>query len=337
MENKSITIQDVAREAGVSVATVSRVLNNSPLVKKNTTSKVQKAIDQLGYQPNFLGRDLRRAETMRVLLLTQDIGAPITGELAKGMDEAAKKHGYYLMVCPTDNSREREEEFLQLLKNKFVDGLIVIGSTLTAEELDRLGQKYSIVQCAEWIQTDHICSVSVNDEKAALDAVNHLIKLGHKRIAMISSNFPRMTSSKVLRESGYRKALQNASIPFDDGLLKYGDGTYEGSFHLTNELLQLDAPPTAIFCYNDVMAIASINAIKEAGYDVPSDIAVVGFDDTKEALMSIPQITTIYQPKFELGYRTMELLIHNMTNNKAPLKNITIDHKLIVRGSSSKI
>ncbi|MBO0993131.1 LacI family DNA-binding transcriptional regulator [Bacillus sp. SD088] len=334
MEKKSFTIQDVARVAGVSVATVSRVLNNSPLVKKNTTIKVEEAIKKLGYQPNYLGRDLRRAETRRVLFFTHSLGTPITGELVKGMDDAAKQHGYYLMVCPIDNSREREEELLQLLKNKIVDGLIVISSTLQSDELDELGEKYPIVQVGEWIETQHICSVSVDDEKAAIDAVNHLIGLGHKRIAMINSHVPKMTSSKILRERGYIKALQSANIPFDEALLKHGEETYEKSFQLTTELLKIESPPTAIFCYNDVLAIGCVNAIKASGYKIPDDIAVIGFDNTKEAIMSTPTITTIHQPKYELGYKTMELLIHNMKNEQNKGKHITIEHKLIIRDSS---
>ncbi|WP_445491691.1 LacI family DNA-binding transcriptional regulator [Niallia sp. 03133] len=333
MENKASTIQEVAQAAGVSVATVSRVLNDSSRVKEETRKKVLHAINQLNYHPNFLGRDLRRAHTKRILLLSRSLVWPIMSDVYNGVYDAANKYGYVVMAGATNNNIHKERELLQLLTNRFVDGVILINTTLKVKEMNKLSQQYNIAQCFEWNsgENENTCCVSINNEQAAFDAVKHLIDKGHKRIAMISS---KSTSSAKLRENGYRRALDSANIPYDEKLLKHGEYTYEDGVKFTKQLLKLNEPPTAIFCINDVLAVGAVNTIKNSGLTVPNDVAIVGFDDTKEAIMAIPEITTISQPKYEMGYKILEMLIHNITNEEKSVEHVFLEHELIIRGST---
>ncbi|SMF86814.1 transcriptional regulator, LacI family [Paenibacillus uliginis N3/975] len=329
---KSMTIQEVAQLAGVSVATVSRVLNESPLVKEATRQKVLSVIHKFDYQPNLLGRDLRRSETMKVLVLTPSLDRPIFAEIVKGIEDRAKEDGYYVLVCPTSNHLEREKELLQMLKNRLVDGVITFSTTLSEEELSALGQKHSIVQCCEFENASYTCCVSINDEQAAFDAVSHFIELGHQRISMIGAST--LLYSERLREQGYRRALTQHHIPCREEWIKHGGFFHHDGEALTNELLQLPVLPTAIFCMNDSLAIGCVNAIKKKGWSVPGDIAVIGFDNTHEATMSTPALTTVHQPKYDLGYTAMNLLIHNMVHTEKKYENVMLQHQLIKREST---
>lgn len=329
---KSMTIQEVAQLAGVSVATVSRVLNESPLVKEATRQKVLSVIHKFDYQPNLLGRDLRRSETMRVLVLTPSLDRPIFAEIVKGIEDRAKEDGYYVLVCPTSNHMEREKDLLQMLKNRLADGVITFSTTLSKEELSALGQKHSIVQCCEFENASYTSCVSIDDEQAAFDAVSHLINLGHQHIAMIGASV--QVYSTRLREQGYRRALTQHHIPCREEWIKYGDFFHYDGEALANELLQLPTPPTAIFCMNDSIGIGCVNAIKKKGLSVPSDIAVIGFDNTYEATMSTPALTTVHQPKYDLGYTAMNLLIHNMVHSEKKYDNVMLKHELVEREST---
>ncbi|KKO53818.1 hypothetical protein XI25_11350 [Paenibacillus sp. DMB20] len=329
-----MTIQEVARLAGVSVATVSRVLNGSPLVKDDTREKVMSVIRKFDYQPNLQGRALRRSETMKVLVLTPRIDWPFFADVVQGLEDRAKQDGYYVLVCPTSNHKNREEELFQMLQNKLADGVITFSSTLTEEKLSALGQKYSIVQCCEIKEASFTCAVSIDDEAAAYDAVRHFIEAGHRDIALIGG--PSNINSTHLRLQGYRRALAQYDIPVRKEWIKLGDGRYDDGVALTNELLQLSESPSAIFCLNDSVAVGCVNAIKINGRTVPDEIAVIGFDNTREATMSLPALTTVHQPKYDLGYTAMNLLIHNMTSEDKNYERVTLPHRLVERESTSR-
>lgn len=332
MQQNAMTIQEVARLAGVSVATVSRVLNDSPLVKEKTRAKVMDVIRKFDYQPNLLGRDLRRAETMKVLVLTPTLDRPIVADIVRGIEDRGKEDGYYVLVCPTSNNEDRERELLRMLQNRLADGVIVTCSTLSKEELSALGQKHSIVQCLEITESSYTCSVSIDDEQAAFDAVSHFVERGHRRIAAIGGSAS--IQSTRLREQGYRRALGQYALPFREEWVKYGDYEHDLAESLTNELTGLPEPPTAIFCMSDSMGVGCVNAIRRAGLRVPEDVAVIGFDNTREATMSLPELTTIHQPKYDLGRTAMELLIRNMTSADKSYEHAILPHELIVRAST---
>ncbi|MCP3774469.1 LacI family transcriptional regulator [Paenibacillus sp. MZ04-78.2] len=332
MRKKVVTIQDVAQSAGVSVATVSRVLNNSPRVKERTRVKVQEAIRQLKYQPNLLGRDLRRDRTKRIMILLSSLDYPMLKEVYKGVEESARNYEYSTIICSTSGSKNKEEQLLQLLKNRFVDGVITFGTTLTAQELRQLNRDYPIVQCLEWMGNTGTPYVSVDNEKGARDAVTYLVKLGHRRIAMISRN---EGQTALLREQGYGLALQEAGISYDANLIKYGDFSYESGVRLTKELLEENTSrPTAVFCINDTMAVGCANAARNLGYSVPEDLAIVGFDDTMEALMSAPPLTTMRQPKYELGHMAMEILMRKINGKEPETNAVLLPAQLVIRNST---
>lgn len=328
-------IQFVAKSAGVSVATVSRVLNNSPLVKETTRRKVMEIIKELDYEPNSLGRELRRAETRRIMVLSPSLVFPIMADVYQGIQDTAKKHNYNVIVCATEDKHDKEEELLQMLKTKVVDGVIVVASTLSAEELEQLGKDYSIVQCSEYEPVRTSSCVAIDNEQAAFDAVTHLLSLGHRDIALIKGGSSK--SSSHAREQGYRRALESAEIAVNLDFIKASDYGYRNGYDIARELLEGSGPPTAIFCASDGIAIGCVNAATELGKSIPEEFAVVGFDDTVEALMSRPPITTIRQPKYELGCSAMEALLQSLSGKRDESnesKVILLNHELIVRGST---
>lgn len=327
-------IQFVAKTAGVSVATVSRVLNNSPLVKESTRKKVMETIKALEYEPNSLGRELRRAETRRIMVLTPSLVFPIMADVYKGIQDVAQKNGYQVLVCASEDDHDKEEELLQMLKKKIVDGVIIVASTLSAEELDQLAKDYSIVQCSEYEQVQHAYSVSVDNEQAAFDAVSHLLSLGHRRIAMVKGGNAK--SSSAAREQGYRRALESAGIKVRQEWIRESDYEYQNGYDLAVEWLQAAEHPTAIFCSSDATAIGCVNGAISLGKSVPDDVAVVGFDDTVESLMSRPPITTVRQPKYDLGRAAMEALLQSLRGEAGENKTILLPHEIVIRESTAR-
>lgn len=325
-------IQFVAKTAGVSVATVSRVLNNSPLVKEATRKKVMETIKSLNYEPNSLGRELRRAETRRIMVLTRSLVFPIMADVYKGIQDIAQKNGYQVLVCASEDNHDKEVELLQMLKKKIVDGVIFVASTLSAEELSQLAKDYSIVQCSEYEQVQNACSVSVDNEQAAYDATSHLLSLGHRKIAMIKGIGA--YSSSTAREHGYRRALKSAGIAIHSDWIREIDYEYQSGYDLAVEWLQAKECPTAIFCSSDATALGCVNGAISLGKSIPADIAVVGFDDTVESLMSRPPITTVRQPKYELGRSAMEVLLKSLQGQTIEEKMILLPHEIVIREST---
>ncbi|WP_270172030.1 LacI family DNA-binding transcriptional regulator [Paenibacillus sp. SYP-B4298] len=329
---KTMTIQEVAKLAGVSVATVSRVMNGSPLVKSKTREKVLSVIDKFEYEPNLLGRDLRRSETMKVLVLTPNLDRSIFADIVRGIEARGQEAGYYVLVCPTSNAMEREQELFRMVKNRLVDGVIVFSSSLSGEELSALGQRYNIVQCCEVKEASHTCNVSIDDEKAAYEATCYLINEGHRSIGLIGG-LPELHSTQ-LRLSGYRRALEQYQLPYADERILFGEGHHEDGARLAQALLKLPEPPTAIFCLSDLLAVGCVNAVRQLGRSIPEELSVIGFDNTREATMALPALTTVHQPKYDLGYSAMDQLIHNMTNTEKRYENVMLAHELLEREST---
>ncbi|MFU0781755.1 MAG: DNA-binding transcriptional regulator, LacI/PurR family [Thermoanaerobacterium thermosaccharolyticum] len=329
-----ITIKDVAKEAGVSVATISRVLNNSPGVSDETREKVLSVIKRLNYNPNLLGRNLRRMETNMVLVLLPTISNPFYARIVKGIEDVAQKNGYGVMLCNTDSDIERERMYLELLKNRLSDGVIFMAPEIGEEELNEIGEKYAVVQCCEYKEGANVSHVSIDNYKASYKAVKHLIGLGHKNIGFISckNNF----LSTKHRESGYKKALEDSGIEFNPDYIRYGDYSFKSGFRAAQSLLNDFKEITAIFAISDIMAIGAIKACYENGLKVPDDVAIVGFDNISFAPMYNPSLTTVSQPKYDIGCTAMELLIKQIRNKGGNKENIVLEHELIIRQSTVK-
>jgi len=328
------TIQDVARAAGVSVATVSRVLNNSSSVSKNTRDSVMQAIKHLNYQPNLLGRNLRRTETRMVLVLLPNISNPFYSMIVKGIEDVAHKNGYNIMLCNTDGESNREKVYLDLLKNRLSDGVVFMAPELEREELSEIGRRSPVVQCCEYKEGARVSHVSIDNFSAAYLAVRHLVDQGHRRIGMISCE--NRFLSTIQREKGYRKALEDAGIGYSQEMIKNGDYSFKSGLRAAKQFLAMEEKPTAVFAISDVMAIGAMRAMKEAGLKVPDDIAVIGFDNISFASMCDPLLTTISQPKYDLGCVAMELLLKQIRGEMKEPQDIFLEHELIIRESTIK-
>lgn len=326
------TIREVAREAGVSIASVSRVLNNPEVVSPETRARVEKAINKLDYRPNLLGRNLRRSETRMILIILPTISNSFYTEIIKGIEDRMHFDDYYVMVTNTDGEMEREKIYFDLLKNRLVDGVVVFGPVLSSQELTEIARQFPVVQCCEYIEKATVSRVSIDNIKAASTATNHLINCGYRRIAMISGH-PDLFSS-IHREQGYKKALEEAGLQFSPELIKYGSYGYKGGLRAASEFLIMDEKPDAIFAISDMMAIGAIRAIKESGLKVPDDIGVMGFDNIEISAIFEPRLTTISQPRYDLGKITADLILQMIETKENIVKEIYLEHELLIREST---
>lgn len=329
-----VNIQDVAKMAGVSVATVSRVLNNSSSVAEKTREKVLDAIKKLNYQPNLLGRNLRRMEARMILVLLPNISNPFYSRLVKGIEDVGHKNGYNILLCNTDSDLSRERVYLEMLKNRLSDGVIFMAPELDKDELSEIGKCYPAVQCCEYKEGAQVSHVSIDNYAAAYRAVKHLIGLGHRRIGMISCN--NRFVSTIQREAGYRKAIEDSGIEFDPELIKCGDYSFKSGLRAAHQFASMQNRPTALFSISDMMAIGAIRAMKDHNLNVPDDMAIVGFDNISFSYMCDPMLTTIAQPKYDIGCVTMELLLEQIHGNLKEPRDIFLEHELVIRESTVK-
>lgn len=326
------TIQDVAKAAGVSVATVSRVLNSSPTVAEGTRDAVLDAIKRLDYRPNLLGRNLRRTETRLILALLPTIANPFYSRIVKGIEDVAHKNGYNVMLCNTDSNADREQLYLGLLKNRLADGVILMAPETAGGELTAIGADFPVVQCCEYKEGAQVSLVRIDNHAAARKAARHLISLGHKKIGLISSRNSFL--STVRREQGFLSALEEAGIPMGEGCLAYGDYSFKSGHRAALGLLAMKERPTAIFAISDIMAIGVLRAAREKGLKVPEDLAVVGFDNISFSSMCDPMLTTVSQPKYDLGCTAMDLLLKTIQGELKEPVEIILENELVIREST---
>ncbi len=326
------TIKDVAQLANVSVATVSRVLNNENNVKEKTKEKVLKAVKELNYTPNLLARNLRHSNTKCVLVLLPTISNQFYSTIIKGINSVVEKEGYNLMISITELDKKKEEAYIELLKTKRVDGIILFAPQISKKKLNNIAQNYPIIQCSEYLENTNTTIITIDNKKAGFDATKYLINLGHKNIAILTSEKP--YTSAILREKGYREALKKSKIKIDENNIIKTDYTYKSTMEETEKLLNRKNSPTAIFTISDSMAIGAIKAIKKQGKIVGKDIDIIGFDDTIISKISDPDITTISQPRFKMGELAMKSILEKINDNNSPNKFITLEHTLVVRNST---
>lgn len=322
-------IKEVADKAMVSVATVSRVINKSPTVAKATRDRVLSVIAEMDYQPNLIGRHLRRSQTKKVLVLIPSISNQFYSKIITKIETIAQNHGYKTMVCISHSDRKIELEYIEMLTTKVVDGMIFLTSKLSAKELSVLAQKYSIVQCSEFVEGSQTDIVSIDNEKAAFDAVSFLIGKGHRSVAFFGSI--EKYNSGILREKGYRRAMEENELVIDKNNTFFDGYSYPSGERMAMNLLSLERRPSAIFCISDSIAIGCIKKLVDCGVRVPEEISVMGFDDTSIAKMYNPAISTVAQPQVEIGELAMELLVKRMTGDKQPTSFNILPHHLVIR------
>jgi LacI family repressor for deo operon, udp, cdd, tsx, nupC, and nupG len=326
------TVQDVAKTAGVSVGTVSRVLNKSPAVSETSKEKVNAAVRQLNYRPLASARDLRRDRTMRILALAKNLDSPVISEAFRGVGDAAALSGYVSLIAPTSGDLEREQQLVDMLRNGSVDGLIMFSPTMADEDVEEMAEQLSVVQVCEIADSEAAFGVSIDDRQAAFDITRHLIESGGRRLAMIGN---RAARSGRLREEGFRRATGEAGLEVDQMLFVAGDFDFHAGRSLTRELLRMDPLPDAVFCGSDTVAAGCVREITEAGLRVPEDIAVAGFDDSVQAEMCVPELTTIRQPAYDMGRVAFAALFARMTEPGGHRRGrIFLPHELVVRDST---
>ncbi|MGB4590063.1 MAG: LacI family DNA-binding transcriptional regulator [Clostridiaceae bacterium] len=328
------TISDVAKEAEVSVATVSRVLNKQNNVKKETAERVYEAIEKLSFEPNILARNFRKNESRVILIITPNITNPYYSHILTGIGDAASELGYSALIFNTANCIEKEKEGMEMLKKKRADGAILLSSNSESEWLQDYEGKYPIIQCSEYDEKVRISRVSIDNDKAAKEMVEYLVSLGHRRIATISSKNNYISTHQ--RMKGYKETLKKHEIKLNNAFVGYSSEDY--SFHSGKEaalkLLKLKERPTAIFCISDTIALGAIAAASELGIKVPEELSITGFDNVENTTMFHPYITTVSQPCFKLGENAMKMLYQRINSKTDSHEVVLLDYEFIVREST---
>ena len=331
-----VTIKDIAREAGVSVTTVSRVLNNKADVSDKTREKVLKIIDRLNYNPNSIARGLVMNKTYTIGLIVPDISNAFFAEIAKAIEDELREYGYSVIFFNTDNDKDREKESIDLLRSKQVDGLIGACSHDSKDEVLALGKAgFPIVQIDRLVDDSQIPSVIIDNILSGYEATEYLIKKGHRRIAHITGALD--TNTGIRQAEGYRKALQEYGIEIDEELVMEGDFSQESGYLAMKEILERNKDLTAVFAGNDMMALGAYRAIYAAGLKIPEDISIIGHDDFTLASLVSPALTTMQQPIYKIGKVAASLLIDIIKGKKNKEGLIVVNTSLIERSSVKTI
>lgn len=328
-------MRDVAQRAGVSISTVSHVVNNSRAVSEGARYRVLQAMDELGYKPNALARSLRRRQTNSIGLIVPDSTNPFFAEVARGIEDASFDQNYSVILCNSDGDLDKQAIYTDLLIGRQVAGILFVAAGVSTELVEDLHRRrVPLVVIDREVPGVAVDTVLTNHYQGGFLATQHLIDLGHRRIACISAGSELSPSAE--RVTGYRDALKANGIAFDKSLVVRGDFQYESGYHATHKLLQRNSPPTAVFAINDLMAVGCIRAVTERGSHVPEQISVVGFDDVRLASFSNPPLTTIAQPKREIGELATEILFARIHDLDAPPRFERLETTLIVRRSTTK-
>lgn len=327
------SIKDVARLAGVSTATVSRTLADPDKVAQSTRRKVQAAIRRSGYVKNALARSFRTQSTETILVLVPDIGNPFYSLIIQGLEEVAQQHRYRLLLGDTQNSAERESEYLHSVMQRQVDGVISLGHTLPPVPKIKGGKATPLVMACEYLHDAAVTSISIDNIAAAALATEHLIGLGHRYIAFI--NGPASTPLSRDRLRGYRVALKAAGIRYDRDLVVRGDFSLQSGERAAQSLIADNIGFSAIFAANDAMAIGAIKVLRVFGRSVPGDISIVGFDDIEFAQYVEPPLTTIRQPRRDIGRAAMAEMIRQLGGGDVRASQTILAHELILRSSTA--
>lgn len=328
----SVTIKDVAKAANVSVATVSRVLNKKSNVSDEAIETVNRVVEQLGYSPNFLGRDLRKSETKRILAIIASTEQSFYSDVLSGMETAAFAQGYDVLIATTHDSPEHEMHLLGMLFSRSVDGAVLLGPRLDAATISKLGENHNIAMCLERLDNCNVLTVTIDNVKAGRDAVNYLINKGHRRIGLISTET--RSQSSIDREIGYRQALEENGIPYDESLVFFGSYESESGTTGCKYLLEHENPPTAIFSVSDMIAIGAMNYAISRGIKIGKDICFFGFDNIAYSHIFVPHLSTVEQPCFLQGKLVIEKLIENMKTDIPDKSLYMLPHSLVLREST---
>jgi LacI family transcriptional regulator len=327
-----VTIKDVAREANVSVATVSRVLNDSGPVSEDTRRLIREVAGRLRYVPHSGARSLITSKTETLGVLLPDLYGEFFSEVIRGMDDTAQRHGFHLLISRSYADKMRIETAMRAMRGR-VDGVVVMSPDIDAESLLNLPSTIPVVLLCSVSRGNVVDSLTIQNCRGAREMVRDLVAKGHTRIGIIKGSPRNYDAAERLR--GYRIALREAGISPDVALEREGDFTEAGGYSATLELLEMRNRPTAVFAANDSMAIGVLSALRESGVRVPEDMAVAGFDDIPLARFMDPPLSSVHVPICELGSRAVELLLHGITHkNDHPRRRERVSTELVIRRST---
>ena len=333
---QQVSIKDIARAANVSHPTVSRALSHSPLVRGETAERIRLIAASLGYRPSAIARSLASNKTNTIGVVVTSIADPFIADVVSGIEETANDHGYSVFLANSNANPDREVKVVHSFHERRVDGIIVTASRVGALYVPLLsGLKVPTVL----INNQHpdapdefIYSVMIDNLKASTQVMKYLIGLGHRRIAYIGDQAGFQSDTERL--AGYRQGLAFAGYPLLPELVVHGDGKPEGGRQAMEKLLSLPTPPTAVFCYNDMSALGALRALYGHGIKVPDDISLVGFDDLAIASYTSPLLTTVGQPKQQMGRMAMDTML-KLISGVGTKANIKVDGELIIRESTA--
>ena len=312
---RKVTIRDISRASGTSASTVSRVLTGSARVSRTKREAVERAMQRLNYRPSAIARSLKTKTTHTVSLLLNDITNPFYSAIARGVEEEANREGYSLILCNTNEDAEREEQYLEVMQSKRVDGIILGPSGQNEDYICELAQHTPLVQIDRQIACVNAAAVLVDNEESAYRATRLLLEKGHQRIGV--ALWQKRIATMAQRHAGYARALAEAGLSVDPNLVVTSTViAVEHAAQLISDLLQSDSTPTALFAFNNQIGISVLLAAQRLGLRIPADLAVIVFDDLPIFELFTPSITVIKQPAFEIGVEAMRLLVKQMRGSE---------------------
>lgn len=328
------SIKDVAREAGVSIATVSRVLNDIDVVNEDTKKKVVDAIKMLGYRPNIVARSLKTQRTKTIGILVPDISSQFYPEIVRGAEDVANIYDYNVILCNSDFDVEKEKEYLRVLREKMVDGVIYMSSSLNSEILDLINElniKTILVETKDKEGT--LPSVTIDNIAATYEGTKYLIEEGIKKLAFIGVNSDNQNAWGD-RYVGFEKAVNEAGLKLDESLIYFDSLKVKTGYEGVAEILKSGTKFDGIVCASDEIAMGTINALRDNNINVPEDVSVIGFNNNYVSAIFYPKITTISQPSYDMGSVAMRMLIKLLNKKELEQEHYVLDYELIKRGST---
>lgn len=334
---RRVSLRDVAERAGVSVKTVSNVVNGYAHVTAETRSRVQRALDELNYRPNLAARHLRKGRSNVITLAVPELDLPYFAELARAVVKCGEEKGWTVLIDQTDGLIEREQLVLEGIRGRLIDGLIFSPLAVGAEDLRRRRDETPLVLLGERVYEGPADHVSIDNVAAARCATEHLLQLGRRRVAAIGGQSRPGTQTARLRLKGYRSALARAQVPFTGELVATVSQYHrkEGATAM-RRLLDLREPPDAVFCFNDLLALGALRALSEQGVRVPEEVAVVGWDDIEDGRYSTPTLTTISPDKQQIAAVAVDFLASRLHGERdEPPREATAEFSLLARESTT--
>lgn len=330
------TIRDVAKLAGVAPITVSRVINNTDYVKEETRARVNAAIEELGYIPNTLGLSLRSKRTMTLAAVITDITNPFWTTVIRGVEDVAQTNGYSIILCNTDESEEKQEQYLQMLLRRRIDGILLVPASSDPEPIKLIKkQQVPVVVMDRHVPSVDVDIVRSDSEEGAYLITKHLLSLGHKRIAMLSG--PQYISTSIDRVNGYRRAFSEAGLLESGEQVIWGEYTQNAGYKMAQQMLAEHPDITAMVTANNFIAIGAMKLLYERGVRVPEDIALVTIDDIPPAFTVSPFFTVAVQAASEMGKQAAQLLLNRVSGSlEAPCQEVILPVQMTIRTSSGE-